>query len=178
MAISKQKKTELLDQYKKWLETSQAVVLTGYTGLTVKDLDELRRNLREAGGEFHIVKNTLGKIAFQQAGLEIKDEFFEGSTAVAFAFEDPPGLAKALADFAKGSDFVKIKGGYLADKLMEAEEIKFLADLPPLPVIRAQLLGVINAPASKLVRVLAEPGRQIAAVLQAYADKDAATASA
>jgi large subunit ribosomal protein L10 len=102
----------------------------------------------------------------------------EGSTAVGFAFQDAPALAKTMADFAKSSEFLKIKGGYLGNKPISADDIKALAELPPLPVMRAQLLGTIMAPASKLVRTLAEPARSLAAVIQAYADKDTAGAAA
>ncbi len=179
MAITKQRKQELVGQYVDWLSRSRAIVLTEYTGLSMKDLDQLRGKIREVGGEFHIVKNTLSKVALDQAGLQYSEDLLLGSTAAAFAFEDAPAVAKTLIDFAKESGFVKIKAGYLDGNLIAADEVRALADLPPLPVIRAQLLGVIMAPASKLARTLAEPARQVAAVLQAYADKqqDAAPAS-
>jgi large subunit ribosomal protein L10 len=178
LAISKQRKNDIVDQYSEWLKKSRAIIMTEYTGLTMKDLDQLREKLRENGNEFHIIKNTLGKILIKDAGFPMDEEMFTGSTAMGFAFEDAPGLAKALSDFASSSEFVKIKGGYLSDSLMTADQVKALADMPPLPVMRAQLLGVLNAPASKLARVLAEPGRQIAAVIKAYADKNVAPAEA
>lgn len=176
MAVSKQRKNEILENYTEWLNKSRAIILTEYKGLSVKDLDQLRQKMRDAGGEFHIVKNTLGKILIKEAGFPLDENMFTGSTAIGFAFEDAPGLAKAISDFADTSEFVKIKGGYLSNRLMNATQVKALADLPPLPVVRAQLLGTINAPASKLVRVLAEPGRQIAAVIKAFSQKDAAPA--
>ena len=172
MAITKQRKEELVAQYVDWMNQSQAIVLTEYTGLSMKDIDELRSSIRDVGGEFHIVKNTLGKVAFDQVGLEYSEDLLVGSTAAAFAFEDAPGLAKALMDFVKETDFIKIKAGYLEGNFLGADEIKSLAALPPLPVMRAQLLGLLMAPASKLARTLAEPARQVATVLQAYADKD------
>lgn len=175
MAITKEGKVEILDQYNDWLEKSGAVFLTEYTGLNMKEIDELRANIREAGGEFHVIKNTLGKMAFEKAGYSDND-FFVGSTAIGFAFEDAPGVAKVLSDFAKESDFVKIKGGYLGTDLMDAGQVKALAALPPLPVLRAQLLGVLQAPASKLVRTLAEPGRSLAAVIKARSEQEAAAA--
>lgn len=178
MAISKERKQEILSQYSKWMEDSKAVVITEYTGLTMKNLDALRAKMREVGGEFHIVKNTLGKLAVQEAGFELNEDWFEGSTAIGFGFQDAPAVAKVVVDFAKESEFVKIKGGFLGPKAVNADSIKALADLPPLPVMRAQLLGTIMAPASKLVRTLAEPGRQVAAVVKAYADADGASASA
>ena len=174
MAISKERKQDMVAQYAAWLERSRAIVLTEYLGMTVHDLDVLRAKVRESGGEFHIVKNTLIRRALSEVGMEYKEDVFSGSSAIGFAFEDAPALAKAMADFAKESEFLKIKAGFLGTRPMTAEDVKALADLPPLPVMRATLLGTILAPASQLVRTLAEPGRQIAAVLKAYADQDAA----
>lgn len=178
MAISKQRKRELVAQYLDWLNRSQALILTQYTGLTMKEIDDLRGKVREAGGEFHIVKNTLGKVAFEQAGLEFPGEFLEGSTAVVFAFRDVAEIVKLVTDYARTSESVKIKGGILDRRAISSESVKTLAELPPLPVLRAQLLGTIMAPASKLARTLAEPARQLAAVFQSYADKDATPTAA
>lgn len=172
MAKTKETKQAMVELYEEWLEKSQAVVVAEYTGLTMKELDDLRAKLREVGGEFHIVKNTLSKLALKNKGYEVDDEVFLGSTAMGFGFEDAPALAKVLSDYAKESDFVKIKSGYLGKDAVDASGIKALADLPPLPVMRAMLMGTILAPASQLARVLAEPGRQIAAVVKAYASED------
>lgn len=178
MAISKERKQELVEEYKDWLSKSRAVILTEYEGLSMKDMDSLRAKVREAGAEFHIVKNTLGKIAFEQSELPLPEGYFEGTTAAGFAFDDAPALAKALTDFSKTVEALKIKGGYLDVAPMSAEEIIALAELPPLPVMRARLLGTIMAPASRLARVLNEPARQLATVLKAYADKEPAEAAA
>lgn len=178
MAISRKRKQELVNQYINWMDKSQALFLTEYSGLSMKQIDDLRAKVRDVGGEFHIVKNTLGEVAFNSAGLELPEKFLLGSSAIVFAFQDAPETAKVLSEFARTSEFVKIKGGYLNRSPISAEEVKALADLPPLPVMRAQLLGIISAPASKLVRTLAEPARQVAAVLKSYADKDSTPAAA
>jgi len=172
LAISKKRKNELINQYVVWASQSKAMIMTEYLGLSMKQIDVLRAKLRESGSEFHVLKNTLGKVAFDQIGLSVPEKFLEGSTAVFFAFQDAPDTARVITEFARTSEFVKIKGGYLDNRPISAEEVKALAELPPLPVMRAQLLGVIMAPASKLARTLAEPARQVAAVLKAYADKD------
>lgn len=178
MAISKKEKTDLMNKYKDWLNDSEATILAEYTGLSVKELDDLRSKLREVGSEFHVIKNTLGKLAFSEAGYEVDDKMFTGSTALGLAFEDVPGTAKVLRDFAKSSEFVNIKVGYLGYQAVDAAGISALADLPPLPVIRAMLLGTISAPASKLVRTLAEPGRQVAAVIKSFSEKENEMANA
>lgn len=178
MAITKARKDELIHQYREWLNTSQVQVVMSYAGLSMKDVDLLRSKLREVGGEFHIVKNTLVKLAFQQAGMPLPEKYFEESTAVAFTFEDVPAFAKVLSEFIKTSDFLKVKGGYLDKKPIPSTGVKALADMPPLPVMRAQLLGVLLAPASKLVRTLAEPARGLAAVIQAHAGPEEAVSPA
>jgi len=178
LAITKQQKTEMVAQYGEWLEKSQAVVMTEYIGMTMSDMNQLRAKIREAGGEFHIVKNTLMKRALGEADMEVNDEHFVNTTAVGFAFEDAPALAKAMSDFAKESDFLKVKAGYLEKNLMSAAEVTALANVPPLPVMRATLLSTILAPASQIVRTLAEPGRQVAAVIKAFGEQDAAPEAA
>jgi large subunit ribosomal protein L10 len=178
LAITKERKNELIHQYGEWMKSSQLQVVLTYAGLSMKDVDLLRGKLREVGGEFHVVKNTLAKLAFQQAGMPLPEKYFDESTAVAIAFEDAPAFAKALADFTKSSEFLKVKGGYLDKKPISPAGVKALADMPPLPVMRAQLLGVILAPASKLVRTLAEPARGLAAVLKAHAEPEAASPAA
>jgi large subunit ribosomal protein L10 len=178
LAITKDRKVELIENYTRWMNQSRGVIVAEYLGLSMKELDDLRNKIREAGGEFHIVKNTLGKLAFDNAGLAYEENVFSGSTAFGFAFEDAPALAKTMTDFAKSSEFLKIKAGYLSKQQLSADGVKTLADLPPLPVMRGKLLGVLMAPASKLAAVLAEPGRQVAAVIKAYADSESTPASA
>lgn len=174
MALSKERKEELVAQYEGWIKESRALFLTEYTGLDMPAIDELRKRVREAGGEFHIVKNRLGKLAFKAAGYDVPEAYLLGSTAMGIAYEDAPGVAKALADFAGENDAVKLKGGYLSGEHVGIEQIVRLATLPPMPVMRAQLLSMLTTPATQLARLISEPGRQIAQVVKAYADSGAA----
>ncbi len=174
MAISKQQKEELILKYKKWIEESDGLVFTHYHNLSVKDISDLRREIRGSGGEFHVIKNTLAKRVFEESGREWKEDIFTGPTALGISYENPSGLAKAIKDFAKEKGTIEIKSGYLAERLVTAEEINALADLPSMAEMRAILLSTIAAPASKLVRTLAEPGRQMAAVLKSYSEQSAA----
>lgn len=174
MAISSKQKQELVALYKQWLEESDGLILTHYHNLSVKNISDLRKEIRDSGGEFHVVKNTLAKRAFEESGWEWADWAFSGPTAVGVSYDNPSGLAKALKDFAKETGTIEIKGGYLADRMVTADEINALADLPSMEEMRAKLLSTIAAPASQLVRTLAEPGRQIAAVLKAYSERAAA----
>jgi large subunit ribosomal protein L10 len=174
LALSKERKKEVVAQYETWLKESEAVLLTEYQGLNMPQFDELRAKIREAGGEYHVIQNRLGKRAFKAAGFEAPDEYFVGSTAIGIAFEDPPGVAKAIKDFSIDHDMVKFKGGFMDGDHMTAEQLMTIAELPPLPVVRAQILGTISAPASKLARILGEPGRSLAQVVKAHADAAAA----
>ena len=174
MALSKEEKQTIVAEYEGWLKKSEAVFLTEYTGLTMPAFDELRKRVREAGGEYHVMKNTLGKLAFKSAGLDLPAEYLAGSTALGLAFSDAPGVAKAIADFAKEKETVKIKGGFLGTKHLTSQEIVRLATLPPLPAVRAQFLALLNTPATQLARLLAEPGRRLAQVLKAHVEKPAA----
>ncbi len=174
MAISKKEKQELVAQYKKWVDESDGLILANYHDLSVKDISNLRKEIRESGGEFHIIKNTLAKRAFEESGREWAEGVFNGPTALGISYENLSGLAKALKEFGKRTGTIEIKSGYLAAKLVTAEEIYALADLPSMDEMRAKLLSTIAAPASKLVRTLAEPGRQIAAVIKSYSEREAA----
>lgn len=178
MAFTKKHKSLMLEQYGAWLTKSQAVFLLEYKGMAMKDIDALRAKARDAGGEMHVVKNTLFEMALKNAGYDQPNEYTEGSTVVGFAFNDAPALAKMISDSTKNTETFKVKGGFLAGKVMSKTEVKALADLPPLPVMRAMLLGTLLAPAGKLVRTLAEPGRSVAAVIKAHSEKAGEPAAA
>lgn len=176
MAISKQRKEEVLAQYNDWVKRSEAVILVEYTGANMKSLDTLRSKIRDTGGEFHVVKNTLARRVFADNGMDVPSDLLVKSTAISFAFSDPASTAKALTDATKGNEFVKVKGGFMAGKALNPAQVKALSDLPPLPVMRATLLGVLQAPAGKLVRTLAEPARGLAAVIKARSESAQAAA--
>jgi large subunit ribosomal protein L10 len=173
LALTKERKSELVQEYRELFSRSRALVLADYRGLPMGELSALRGKVREVNGELHVTKNSLAAIALKEAGLPAPSQFFDGPTAVGFAFGDPPALAKAIMDFAKDSQFVRIKGGLLGDQVLTSQDVEALASLPPLPVLQAQLLGLISAPASRLVGAVAGGVRQIVNVIQAYADRDA-----
>ncbi len=172
MAITKQRKVEVVAQYREWLENSQGAVIMEYIGLDSKAIEQLRRQVREAGGEFHVVKNTLVKRAFDDLEMSFPDSLYIESTGIAFAFQDVPPVAKVVDDFRKEHEVIKIKAGILDGQPISTDDVRALASLPPLPVMRAQLLGTIMAPASQLVRTLAEPARGLAAVIKAHAEQE------
>ena len=174
MAITKKRRAELVRQYGELLKKSEALFIASYNGLNVKGVEQLRRKVRESSGDFRIVKNTLAAIALKQAGLPVPEDMLIGSSAIGFAFADVPGVAKALNDFAKDSEFVKVKGGVMGSKLLNAKEVGALASLPPLPIVRAQLLGLIGTPATRLAGTIAGGVRQVVNVIKAYSEKSEA----
>ena len=177
MAFTKDEKTEIMAQYREWLAKSQAVVLVEYAKMTQKDIDTLRAKARDVGGELHIVKNTLFAKVLDEMGVQY-GKLFERTTLVGFAYSDAPALAKVVNDSTLKSEIFKVKGGLLGGKALNPAQVKSLAEMPPLPVMRARLLGVLSAPASKLVRTLAEPGRSIAGVIKARSEQEAAPTAA
>jgi len=177
LAISKQRKQALVQQYRDLVGKSEGIILASYSGLPVKDLERLRRKVRDLGGEFHVVKNRLARLTLLEAGLTIADEALEGATAVGFAPDEPLALVKVIVDFTKESDRVKVKAGVVNGVVYDGGQILRLAETPPLPVLRARLLGLLNAPATRLAGVLSAPARQMSTVFKAYADKGAVAAA-
>mgnify|MGYP003339107395 CR=1 FL=1 len=171
MALSRDKKEQVLAQVQEWVEKSQAIVVVEYTGVKMSNLDVIRAKLRETGGEFHVVKNTFARKVLEANGMSVPAGLLEKSTAIVFAFTDAVSTSKALFESTAKMEMIKLKGGYLGKQALTPAEVKALSELPPLPVVRAQLLGVLQAPASKLVRTLAEPGRSLAYVIQARVDQ-------
>jgi large subunit ribosomal protein L10 len=175
LAFTKQEKKEIIASYEKWLKDASAVYILSYQKMRMKDIDALRAEAREVGGEFHVVKNTLMKIALENSGLQ-EGGFFTESSIMAFAFEDAPAMAKVV-DKANSTDLFDIKGGFMDGKVLDAQSVIALSKLPPLPQMRAQLLALINTPATQLVRTISEPARQVAAVVKAYSEKSPAPAA-
>lgn len=171
MALTKVRKQEILTTYSDWLKRSQGLILVEYTGARMKDMDLIRARIRESGGEFHVVKNTLVRRALKDQGVTLPDEVLLNSSAIALAFRDPAATAKALADATKGMAFVKVKAGFMAGEVLTISQVKALSELPPLPIMRAKLLGTLQAPAGQLVRTIAEPARALAGVIRAYSEK-------
>jgi large subunit ribosomal protein L10 len=174
LAFTKEQKTEIMNGYENWVDKSEAIYVLSYKNMNMKAIDGVRAKIRESGGEIHVVKNTLFQLVLEKKKLSYPKELLEKSNIIAFAFSDPPAMAKLLSEATRNSDIFQIKGGYLANQPVSMEQIKALADLPPLPVLRATLLGVLQGPSSKLARTLAEPARSLASIFKAYSEKEAA----
>lgn len=173
MAITRERKEELVAIYSDLLSKTDGFVITEYRGLTVAKLDELRNKLREAaGGGYAITKNTLFKIALQEGGWPVPESLLEGPTAVAFGNGNLPAVAKAIQAYAKDNpDLFVVKGGVIAGSIFSAKDVEAVANLPTLEEIHAQIAGLVVQPASQLVSLLNAATGGVVNVLEAYVQK-------
>lgn len=156
------------------LKAAQAGVLFDYRGLTVEQDTKLRSDLRAAGVEYRVVKNTLTRFAVNEVGLTELDPILNGPTALAISRTDAVAPAKILAKFAKDNEVVSIKAGFVDGKVIDVEEVNALSKLPSKEELIAKLMGSLNAPVSGVVNILQGNIRAMAIALNAYAEKKAA----
>ena len=149
------------------------VVVTRNLGLTVAQSTQLRTKIREAGASYKVAKNRLAKLAIQDTDYAGIGDLLTGPTAIA-ASVDPVAAAKVVVEFAKTNDKLEIVGGSMGSLVLEEDGIKALASMPSLDELRAKLIGLIQAPATKLAQLTNAPAGKLARVVQAYADKNAA----
>ena len=166
-------KVAVVEEVRAKLEAADAAVLTEYRGLDVSATAELRRALREAGGEYKVYKNTLVRFAARDLGLEI-DDLLTGPTAIAFVDGDPVTVAKALKEFAKTNPALVIKGGVLDGQLIDEAGVKALADVEPREVLLAKLAGMLAAPMQQFAGLLQALPRDFAYGLKALIDQGGA----
>ncbi|KPF81495.1 50S ribosomal protein L10 [Novosphingobium sp. AAP93] len=150
-----------------------AVVITRNLGMTVAQSTALRIKVREAGASFKVAKNSLAKIAAKGTAYEGMTDLFTGPTGIA-ASADPVAAAKVVVEFAKTNDKLEIVGGAMGSVVLNADGIKALATMPSLDEMRAKLIGLIQAPATKIAQLSTAPAAKLARVFAAYAEKDAA----
>ncbi len=173
LAINRAKKEELVALYKEQIEKSSALVLTDSRGATVAQIGSLRARLRTTGTSYMVTKNTLLGIALKQAGRELDlDGVLDGPIAVAFIGEDIGKGVKSLNDWIRenGGEVVKVKSAILQNEVLDSASAAQLSELPTREEMLGKLLGTILAPASKLARVINEPGASLARVIKAHAE--------
>jgi large subunit ribosomal protein L10 len=166
-------KQYLTKEYQARLNASPFFIVVDYKGLKVGHLTELRKRLNKAGAEIHVVKNSIFRVAAKEAGVGDLNGTLAGQLAVVTGQRDVSVAAKIVKTFGAEFDKLKIQFGYLNNQRLEQAELMVLADLPSMEVLRGKLLGVLSAPATKLVVLLNTPASQLARVLQAKAEKAA-----
>ena len=160
--MNREEKTELLAELNGIFKGAESVVLAEYIGLTVAEAEALRKKIREAGASLRVTKNRIARLALKDTKFEGLADLFKGPVVMAYA-SDPIAACKACVQFAKENEKLVIVGGALSDKMLTLNEIKDLASIPSMDELRAKLVGLLQAPASKLARVC-----------KAYSEKEAA----
>ena len=161
----------LVEEVGAYLDKSDYVFLADFERITVAETEELRRALAGLGAEFHVVKNRILKIAANERELEINEDNLRGPTAVVVGGDNAPGVASALEKFFKEKKKLEVKGGALQKSALTVDQISDLAKLPPEEILKAQLLGLLNQPASQMVRIIQAVPQGLINVLQAKADQ-------
>lgn len=164
-------KHEFVDTLQEVYKQSSSVIITHYHGLSVSQLTALRKSLRDNGASFKVVKNTLSKIAANNAGVKDVASLLKGPTAIAYS-ADPVIAAKKVVEFAKANNKLTVIGGIVDNEILSAEQVIELSKLPSLDELRGKIIGVLQAPASRIVGILQAAPAQLARVIQAYADKN------
>jgi large subunit ribosomal protein L10 len=172
-AMDRAQKQVAIETLKGVFEGAGAVVVTHNLGLTVAEMTDLRGRLRKEGAQLKVVKNTLAQKALDGSIGEKGDALFAGPVAIAYA-PDPVSAAKVATQFAKENEKFAIIGGFMGQEVLDKSAIGALATLPSLDQLRAKIIGLLLAPATKIAGVLQAPGAQVARVIAAYAAKDAA----
>ncbi len=163
----------LVDEVGSYLDKSNYVFLADFQRVTVAETEELRHILADLGAEFHVVKNRILKLAAGDRELELAEENYRGPTAIVVGGENAPGVAKALEKFFKDKKKLELKGGALDKSALTVDQVSALAKLPPEEVLKAQLLGLLNQPATQMVRIIQAVPQGLLNVLQAKAGEEA-----
>lgn len=161
----------LVDEVSQHLGKSDYVFLADFERVTVAETETLRQTLSSLGAEFHVVKNRILKIAASEHEMDVAEDQLRGPTALVVGGSDAPGVAKALEKFFKDTKKLQIKGGVLNKRPITVDQVTELAKLPPQEVLKAQLLGLLNQPASQMVRIIQAVPQGLLNVLQAKADQ-------
>src|SRR5687767_5424792 len=171
--MDRSQKADLVAELKSVFSETSVVVITRNLGMTVAQSTDLRLKMRDAGAQFKVAKNRLALIALEGSRYQPIGELLKGPTALATS-TDPVAAAKIAVDFAKTTDRFEIVGGAMGDTILDVDGIKALAALPSLDELRGTIIGLIQAPATKIARTINEPGAQLARVFAVYGAKEAA----
>jgi large subunit ribosomal protein L10 len=169
--VNRTEKAESVASLKEAFQASQVIVVAHYSGLSVAQLQTLRKQMKQAGAHVKVAKNRLAKIALEGSDAASIAPLLKGPTLIAYSTRDPVAAPKVAMDFAKANERFVVLGGAMGKTALDVNAVKQLASLPSLDELRGRLVGVLAAPATKFVRTIKEPSAKFARLLQAYADK-------
>jgi large subunit ribosomal protein L10 len=170
-AVNRSEKAEAIAELNRTFKEASLVVVTRQSGLTVQEVTDLRRKVRAAGASYKVAKNRLMLRALEGTSFTALGTLFKGPTAIAYS-KDPVAAAKVISAFAKGNEKLSIVGGALGENTLDVAGVQALATLPSLDALRGTIIGLIQAPATKIAGVLAAPAGQLARVFGAYGAKE------
>lgn len=171
--MNREEKKALIDEMHREFGGAPHAILVDFRGLSVPAATEFRRLVRQSGSRYRVVKNTLALRALEGTPLETLSSQLKGTNGLAYTGDDPVALAKVLVDFSKDNPALVVKGGVVdGTQAIDADGVKALSSMPSLPELRSKLLGTLQAPAAKLVRLLGTPAQQLVQVVKAKADKE------
>ena len=165
--MDREGKTAVVGEFEDKFRNATMAVVTDYRGLSVSKMTQLRCDIREVAGEYRIAKNNLVRLAIRETSYQPLEDLLTGPNGWVFAYDDPVSLSKALVKFTDQNQELTIKGAVLDGALLEPVQVKDLASLPSLPELQAQVLSLMQAPASQLLRTIQEPGSQLVRLLDA-----------
>jgi len=168
--MATQQKIDIVEQYSEKFKEAKAVYLADYTGIDVPTITNVRNKFREAGVEYKVLKNRLARLALNKAGISDLDEYLQGVTAYIIDYNDPIPPAKIIKEFNKKNEILRVKAAYVEGSVMQAEEIKRLADLPSRDQMLAQILGLLQQPMTKLAATLQGSMQKLVRTLDALKD--------
>ncbi|WP_121118715.1 50S ribosomal protein L10 [Croceibacterium ferulae] len=171
--MDRSQKADAVAQLSEVFGEAGVVVVTRNLGLTVAQSTVLRSKMRDAGATYQVAKNRLAKLAIKDTDYSGLDSYLSGPTALSYSV-DPVAAAKAVVDFAKGTDKIEIVGGSMGAQVLDADGVKALASMPSLDELRGTIIGLVQAPATKIAQLTTAPAAKLARVFAAYGDKEAA----
>ena len=169
--MEKKKKEQMVEQLRQVFNSTSIVIVSQNKGLTVAHARNLRKLVKAAGSEYKVTKNSLTKIAAKGTKFESLSEILSGPTSIAYS-DDPVAITKVLVGFAKDNEKIEVLGGVMNDSYLDAKALKQLATLPSLDELRGKIIGLLQAPATKVAAVLQAPALQLVRVTAAYAKKN------
>lgn len=175
MPITRERKEELVARYVELLNESNGFVIVKTQGLSVPQIEAMRRIVREQNGQYAVAKNTLIRKALEQADWVVPQDLLEGPIAVIFGRDNMPGVSKAVLNFIKDQNLdekMEVAGGVMTGEVINSSQVKAVSELPTLDELRAQLAGLVVSPAQGIVNVLYQATGGVVNVLQAYLDKN------
>jgi large subunit ribosomal protein L10 len=168
--VDRAAKQELVTTLHDVFKDTGVIVVAHYAGMTVAQMTDFRKRMKEAGGTVKVAKNTLAVLALKETNSEGISDLFKGQTCIAYS-SDPMVAARIAVKYSRENEKLVILGGAMGSNILDSASVKALADLPSLDELRAKLIGLLNAPATKIARTIMEPGAKLARVIQAQASK-------